>query len=294
MKKILISGAGGMVGKTVIKELLNQKNDIEIWASDINTSFWTEKHNNLHIICVNELDFVMSTNQFDVMLQMAFPRNVSPEQWSDGIEFAIDMLFKAKKYNVKRVINVSSQSIYGLQRCEPADINTHVSLFSPYTTGKFCTEVVMKNLFQDGFYTNVRLSTIISPTTSERVINKFFSQIVSGNNLTVQGGHQVFSFLDVRDAACGFVKLILNENEKWKPVYNLGTNENKELLEIANMAVSIANKFGYNSKVILEKADIVLNNRIDVSLFEKDFGWKARYSLEDSMKYIFETTYDKE
>ena len=53
------------------------------------------------------------------------------------------------------------------------------------------------------------------------------------------------------------------------------------------MAVKIANRYGYPSEVSVEDADIVLDNRIDTSAMEIDFGWKAQYSLEESLNHIF-------
>lgn len=289
MKKILICGAAGMVGRTLVAEAVENRDDCEIWASDINVDVFSGNRSpRLHAILNNELESVMQQTHFDAMLQMAFPRNVQPDQWAPGIEFCFNVLLLAKKYGVDKVVHVSSQSLYGWQREDAADENTPVMLVSPYTTGKYCAELLTRQLFEPGKFTNVRLSTIIGPMTKERVVNKFIEKVINGENITVQGGGQIFSFLDVRDAATGLLAILLSDNVNMRPIYNIGTCNFTTLMEIANKIVEIGKNRGYTkTTVIQEPADIVLNNRIDVSAVKNDFGWEAQFTLEDSINVIF-------
>lgn len=292
MKTILITGASGLVGRAVIQELITLQGKVTIYAASSNPDKIIYKAGNLHIIKNEEIEKILSANEIDILLQLAFPRNVSENQWAKGIKYAVDILFLAHKYKVKRIINVSSQSIYGLQRRISADEGHEIFLNSPYTTGKYCTEIVTECLFERGMYTNIRLSTTIGTDTKERVPNKLFARIVSGMDLVIKGGNQKFSFLDVRDAASGLVSLMMQDNIWWKSAYNLGTSEVNSLLNIANLAVEIAREYGYDkSKIVIQEDDIVMVNQIDVRLFEHDFKWKAQYSLEESLRYIFEESY---
>ena len=272
-----------MVGSATIAELL-KSSDYEIIAASSKELKSTNKI--LQYIKNEEIEETLANNHIDVLLQLAFPRNVKEDQWASGMEFVVRVFGLAKKYGVKKVINISSQSIYGLQRRSFAFEGDAVYLNSPYTTGKYFSELVVNELFSEISHTNVRLATTISPTTKERVPNKLFAQILDGKKLNIKGGKQIFSFLDVRDAASGLVKLITSDQDL-RPIYNLGTSEFKTLLEIAEMAVKIANQYGYPSEVSVEDADIVLDNRIDTSAMEIDFGWKAQYSLEESLNHIF-------
>lgn len=292
MKTILITGASGLVGRAVIQELITLKEEFVIYAASSNPDRIIYKADNLYVIKNEEIESILSTTRIDILLQLAFPRNVSENQWAEGIKYAIDILFLAHNYKVKRIINVSSQSIYGLQRKISADEKHEIFLNSPYTTGKYCTEIIMGHLFEYGRYTNIRLSTTIGTDTKERVPNKLFARIVSGMDLIIKGGNQKFAFLDVRDAADGLVSLMKQDNILWKSAYNLGTSEVNSLLDIANLAVQIAGDYGYDkSKTVLHEDNIVMVNQIDVRLFECDFKWKAQYTLEESLRYIFEKNY---
>ena len=293
MKRVMITGAGGTVGSAVISALLADKSmEYEIIAATSNVEKVNQKNSCLHVIPNDDIEKVLKKNEVDTLVHLAFPRNVESDQWAKGIAFSMDVLHMAQKYYVNKVINTSSQSIYGLQREQAADEESPIYLNSPYTTGKYCTEITVNEIFSDRPHTNIRLSTIIGPSTRERVTNKFFSQIVRGEDIIVQGGGQVFSFLDVRDAASGFVSLIKSDGSIWKKAYNLGTHEYKTLLEIAQLAISIGKKFGYEkSKLIQQPTEIVLNNQIICSSFQNDLHWEPVYDLEASMEYIFQSAY---
>lgn len=284
MKKILITGSSGLIGKAIIKELLFSTMDYEIYAASSKPAFYTD--DKVHYISNDEIENVLKENTFYLLLQLAFPRNVKENQWAEGFKFVANMFYLAKKYSVERIVNVSSQSIYGWKRKTFAKETDNLILNSPYTTGKFFSEIIVNELFKDRPHTNVRLSTIIGPTTDERVPNKFIAQIIEGKDLVIKGGTQIFSFLDVRDAASGLVKLIVS-NQKWRETYNLGTAEYATLLQIARMSVALGENQGFKSDIIVEPADIILNNMLDVSAMKVDFGWEARYTLRESLEYIF-------
>ena len=289
MKKVIICGAAGMVGREILEYIAEHNCDMEVWAADIDIDRLKQYEcPQIHPIQNNDVKSVLTNNQMDVMLQMAFPRNVKPEQWADGIRFAANMLEMAKKYDVKSVINISSQSIYGLNRIEPADENSPISLNSPYTTGKYCMELMMEKLFNDRPYTNIRLSTIIGPATPERVVNKFLAKIIAGEDIQIKGGSQVFALLDVRDAAAGLVMLLLSDGSKWKHVYNLGTKEGINIVDIAEKCENAIEQHGYVKTMIkIEKNDeVVLNSLVKVDALYNDFGWKASYTMDDSIENI--------
>lgn len=292
MKRILITGASGMIGRMVLQNLTTS-DDFEVYAASSGKEKIRAKVGKLTVIKNDEVEDLLRQVEIDVLLQLAFPRNVEPEQWADGIEYAIKLLFLAQKYAVKKVVNVSSQSIYGLQRKEAADEQHEIYLVSPYTTGKFCTEIVGNQLFSKGDYTNIRLSTTIAPSTRERVPNKLLAQIVSGSDLIIEGGKQQFSFLDVRDAADGLECLLRNSGRPWKPVYNLGTSEVHSLMDIARLCEDVAERnTAKRTEIILRKdIDSVMANQLDVSLFGQEFLWKAKRSLEESLDYIFKINY---
>lgn len=286
MKTVVITGASGLVGTAVIAEL-SHRGGYAVWAV-------SEKQQanqpNLTWIPRNSLEALMQEKHFDVMLHLAFPRNAKETDWADGFRYNMWVLQLAHRYGIGKLIYVSSQSLYGWQRSGAARENNPVVITSPYTAGKYCSELAIEAFMQEIPHTCVRLSTIIGPTTKERVPNKFFAQIVQNKELQIQGGGQVFSFLDVRDAAAGLAALI-ETNQPLRALYNLGTAQSATLLEIAEMSVQIGRDYGFYSGILITPSDAVLNNRMDVSAMEEDFGWKAQITLEESLRNIFLQNY---
>ncbi len=286
----MITGASGLVGTAIVDEILGQHDQADmVYAVTSNPGKMKRVGGNVAVITPDQLENVLRSHTIDVLVQLAFPRNVSEEKWAAGIKYSMDIIFLAKKYGVKRLINVSSQSIYGLQRRTAAIENDGIVLNSPYTTGKYCTELLAAGLLEQGMFTNIRLSTIIGPTTTERVPNKLLASIKRGNELTIKGGQQRFSFLDVRDAADGLLRIISGTSQPWKPAYNLGTQEVHSLLSIAEKCNQAAFAYGYPKVHInLIPDGTFLSNELDVSLIEKDFGWRAHYHLNESLAYILD------
>lgn len=291
MRNYLLCGAAGMVGSQILQTIKEFAPDDIFYAADIAVDKIAEYDSDyIRVITNDEIEAVLSHNHIDALLLLAFPRNVQPRQWAPGIDYSFRIVSLAKKYGVGRFIHVSSQSLYGYDRKEPANEGSVVALTSPYTTGKYCIEKLLESTFEAGTFTSVRLSTIIGPRTAERVVNKFLNQILSGKDISIKGGEQIFSFLDVRDAAIGLCTILVSDKKDMKPVYNVGTSESIKILDLANMCEDIVSKKGAPPKtaVTFTKDDsAILNNQIDVSLVKADFGWEAKYSLKESVETIF-------
>ncbi|MCD8231083.1 MAG: NAD(P)-dependent oxidoreductase [Clostridiales bacterium] len=285
-KNILITGASGIVASELISNLLKFTDYRIFAASRHNAGYEAPVYNILN----EQIERCLQENEFDCLIHCAYPRNVSETQWASGLDFGITVLFLARKYNVKRIVHVSSQSIYGWKRNIPAVEGDTIVLNNPYGTGKYCTELIVKQIFADRLYTNVRLATVIGERTEERVPNKFIHHLIDGDDLNIQGGGQIFSFLDARDAGEALCKLIVSEKEDWCEIYNVGTEEYYSLLEIAEMCLSISKAYGNRtSKVLVHPADFTLNNRMDCSLFHRDFNWKAKHKLNETIEDIYQS-----
>ncbi|WOL38944.1 NAD(P)-dependent oxidoreductase [Pyramidobacter sp. YE332] len=100
------------------------------------------------------------------------------------------------------------------------------------------------------------------------------------------GGKQLFSLLDVRDAASGLVALSQTKYSQWKKIYNLGWhNKVYSLVEIAELTKSRLEKRGYSGIDISlqRKDDIRTYAGMDATSFFQDTGWTPRYDIEDTI-----------
>lgn len=288
MKNVLITGAGGMVGRELVRQI-SQEEEFCVYAVSSKYRAFMQTREWLYEVPGDYVETCMQNAAIDYLIHLAFPRNVKPSQWANGISYASAILKFAKQYDIPRIIHVSSQSVYGLQRQTRATEQDEPVLSSPYTTGKYCMELLNNILFSDRPHTNIRLSTTVSEASEERIPNKLLRRVTKGEDLCIEGGMQRFSFLDVRDAAGGICQMLKTDSAKWAQEYNLGTEENHSLLEIAEEALAVGQAFGFtNSKMVVKEADIVMNNCIDPTAFMEDCGWAPRYTLRQSMVQIIE------
>lgn len=287
MKKVLISGAGGALGREILHQLKGC-GDYKAFALSsqpeclkCDTKTVTVAHN-------RDLTELVEKNEFDFLIHLAFPRNTDGYSYAKGIDFTYRLYSVLRKQKKMSVIHVSSQSIYGLTRTEAATESTPLELTSVYTAGKYCIEQTTNLLFDNQRHTNIRLATLIGKESTNKVPNIFLKKLMAGEDVTVRGGNQVFSFLDIRDAAEAIIK-IMGSDIVWKEEYNLGTPEYYSLLELAHIIQNFAEERNSDcGQVLHTPEDVYLNNVIDSTLFYKDFSWMPRYSMTDSLEYILE------
>lgn len=266
-----------MIGKELIAKLVEMGEYRIIAATSRNAAL------NCYTTIQNpEIEQLMKSEKIDIIVNLAFPRNMEADGWASGFDFACKIVELARNYGVDRFINISSQSLYGWDRVEPAKETDGVKIVNPYTAGKNFSESLVNTLLKDREHTNVRLASIVAPSSDERVVNKFLKKLKQGENLTIQGGSQIFSFLDVRDAVDGIITLIKADTLRHE-IYNLGTSEYHTLLELANACVEIAG----HGKITIEPKDVYLNNRIDVSRMKDELNFEAKYTMKDSLLWIW-------
>lgn len=288
MCKILITGAGGILGSSVVNVLPEEKYDIYILSSKkefIFTKF--AGRNNIHFLETfdfgNEADFL---KDIDIILHCAFARLQDGAALAQSIDFSEKVFKLAVQYRIPKVINISSQSIYGAYRDIVSTEDDKINPLDSYAIAKYACERLADNISKNTQtqITSVRLASLIGPQFKERLINKMIINAKNNGIIKVVGGKQIFSFLDIRDAVDGIVSIIKAHDKKWKNVYNLGTAEQYSIMQIAEEITSVIP----NTKIELEEQNINTQIRLDCSRFTVDFNWHAKYKLLDSIKNIIE------
>ncbi len=291
--KIAITGAGGFLGTEILRQLSVCK-DIIVYAFTFGfererTSF--VKSENIIPIDNNEAENFCYSD-IDVLINCAFPRNVSDASFADGLNFLQKVIDKASVDKVGSFINISSQSVYSQIREKSADESESCVLESKYAVGKYCSELAVNSAFRDIPHTNLRMASLIGVGFNQRIVNKFAQMIIEGKQISIAGGNQLFGFLDVRDAASGIIAAALSDKE-WDEAYNLGTNKAYTLSEIAEKAVEIGKEFGFEAlSPEYTESDKWQNSALDCRKFHEAFSWTPNYSLETTISDIFRNIID--
>lgn len=290
MKKIVITGASGFLGKNLIEKLQNDENYC-IYA--LTSKCIKEKSLNVHYYDKNIIDSPNAEDIFKdaVIINCAYPRNSTGLEIADGLNYIQRLFTVCKKFNAKAVINISSQSVYSQKREFPADEETEVCLESPYAVGKYATELLAESIFSEGqtSYTNLRMASLIGPGFDQRIVNKFVKQAIIDKRINVVENRQKFGFLDISDAVKAIISLVNCESVLWENIYNLGNDSSYSLICIANEI----KKFLFDEyRIVVElevtKDDKYSNSSLDSKKFNTQFDFIGQCSLKESIVKIYD------
>lgn len=286
--RIAVTGSGGFLGTELLKQL-SEMADVEVYAF----SFECERSRDTYVTSDNIVSVDNSEaagfdySTVDVLINCAFPRNVNDESFASGLDFIQKVIEKAAHDHVGAVINISSQSVYSQVRTASADESFPPVLESKYAVGKYWSELFVNTVCRSIRHSNLRMASLIGAGFNQRITNKFAAKVISGEQITISGGDQLFGFLDVRDAAAGIIKAAFS-NMEWEESYNLGTNNAYTLREIAECSVAVGKEFGLNAlaPVCTDGGDWQ-NSALDCSKFMTHFQFEPQHLLVDTIRSIY-------
>lgn len=287
---VLVTGAGGFLGTELVRQLV-KKDQVRVIAVTSQKLKLHHKIGDTDNIVLEDREAVFESgfdfSDIDVLINCAFPRSADGIQMADGLKYIGDVLSVAVAGGVKAVINISSQSVYSQFRENAADENTTLNLESKYAIGKYATELLTNTICKTIPHTNIRTASLIGVGFDQRLVNKFVKQVLSGIDICIKGGRQVFGFLDVRDAASAIIRVA--GGTKWGEVYNLGPTKNYSLAEIAEYVQKAVTDYEFvRTGIILEKSADWQNSSLVSTRLREQFGWEEVHPLMESIGMIID------
>ena len=285
-KKIVVTGAGGFLGSNLVKALKGKdkylvyalsshSKDLQNGNVFSNVQYY---HKDV-VFCDEGVGFLKDA----IVVNCAFPRNSTGIEMADGLRYIQCLFNRAKKCQVKAVINISSQSVYSQKREESATEETPVCLESSYAVGKYATELMLESVFHGTkiAFTNLRMGSLIGPGFDQRIVNRFVKQALEGRTLHVMRSKQRFGFLDIEDAVRGIILLLKQSPDKYRRIYTLGNNKAYTIEEIIEC---IQHEFVERNMMFpsinIEDGEQKSNTSVDYARLGEDTDFKPEISLE--------------
>lgn len=292
---ILVTGGNGFLGgKTIKKILLNTKFGVVAVASSEKKV--REMQDREQLAQTGRIRFLSNeellnpkTELKDIYgaVHLAFARRArSAADIASSLVYASSVFHKLAECNVDRVINISSQGVYG----STSEIRTELTPAAPenhYTMAKYAAEILFTDIIKDAIHhTNLRLDLV---TQSQNIVNALCRQAKEGK-ISLRGGRQVFSFIDGEDVGAA-VAAMLQAGGDWEPIYNVGWNRRRyTLVDLADIIANTAVKCGFKRpEIVLDEQDINSWAGMDSCRFIDRTGWKPEKRLEDTVAEILET-----
>jgi UDP-glucuronate decarboxylase len=299
-KKVLITGGAGFIGSHLCERLLEQGCDVLC----VDNYFTGSKDNIAHLLDNPRFEIMRHDVTFPLYVEVEEIYNLacpaSPVHYQHdpvqttktSVHGAINMLGLAKRLRAK-VFQASTSEVYGDPEIHPQHEaywgNTNpIGLRACYDEGKRCAETLFFD-YRRQHGLNIKVARIFNSygprmhPNDGRVVSNFIVQALRGEDITVYGdGSQTRAFCYVDDLVEGFLRLMDAADDFTGPV-NLGNSGEFTILELAEKVIEMV---GSGSKIAFKDLpmDDPTRRRPDISLAEKELGWKPTIDLDAGLR----------
>ena len=299
--KALIAGGAGFLGSFLAESLLNK--GWEIYILDNLSSGLLENlepiKENIQFIKGDVITY-STREKFDYVIN--FASNASRAEWEKyPVEVALSNSVGSKNLieialnSDATYIYASSSEVYGTATQIPTteDYLGSVSTTgtrSPYDEGKRFGDAITKAYEREYGLKNIiiRFFNTYGPRMRGgdfygRVIDRFVRQAQNNEPLTIYGdGSQTRSFTYVSDAVVAILMLI--EKGKLGEIYNVGSDNEIEILKLADIVKEVLNSSSEIKFLPLPEHD-PKRRAADITKIKK-LGYKPKVSLQDGIKLM--------
>jgi UDP-glucose 4-epimerase len=322
MKKVIVTGGGGFIGRHMVKALLEKGHDVHVIDTLMNEftgkrTDETKLHaymskdfikNNLYEIDILDYERMSSCLQgADAVIHLAAfissPNSINEPKkaFETNISGTLNVLEAARVHGCKNVILTSSAAVYGSLEGKKKE-DDPVQPENPYGMSKYIDEQLGK-LYCNLYGMNVamvRYSNVWGPDQHDSgsyapAIGRFILQTKNKEPLTICGdGLQTRDFIHVRDVVQANLALLENiEKEAVRgEVFNVCTGTESRILDLAQLIKSVAEDFNYKKIKLVH-----IEPRIEPKRFVGDntklydaIGWTPTIKLKEGIKELFAST----
>ena len=277
MKKILITGSKGFVGKNLIRYLKNYS---------------------FQIIETKDKSFDLKLNESwkqiekcDYLIHLA-GKSFVPKSWEEPARFIennILLITNALEYcrvNKTKLIFLSSY-LYGNCKKMPIKENAPIEATNPYALSKLLSEKLCY-FYKNNFQVNniiLRVFNLYGPgQPKEYLLSKITNQVRYENLIKVDDLSPKRDYVYIDDLCSAIVKAINYKGNEH--IFNIGSGKSYSVKEVIDFIQNIyGTSLNIKEKKLIRKNEI-LNTIADINLAKKELEWSPIYELKEGLKKI--------
>lgn len=305
MKKILLTGSCGFIGTNFMRHVMTHYSNYN-WVS---VDKVIAKYNRPHVKLNNDHPFYMgdiADEQFinnvfalekpDYVIHMAAESFVDDSIASAGpfihsnvvgTQVMIDMSIR---YDIKKFLYVSTDEVYG-QLSKDSESWTEKSITkprNPYSASKLSGELIVYAANQTHglpFYITRSCNNYGKFQPPRNLVPKIVSCLIKNQEIPIHGtGENYREWIHALDHASGIMTVL--ENGNLNEIYNIGSGEELQNLEMVNLISKLMNKTP-NIRHISDRKGHDYRYSINCDKL-KSLGWKKQWTLEDGLRSLID------
>lgn len=273
MKKILITGANGFIGKNFIE---HYNEAYEIIQATRDSKF-----------DILDLDTLLDIDEVETVLHFA-AKTFVPDSFDNPYDFysfnissSLNIAEFCRLKKVKKVIYLNSYT-YGSPKYLPIDENHPESFHSPYNKSKYIAEQLLFQYLEDiSDVVSLRLFNIYGKYQNDNFLIPTILKQISSKAITVKDLKPKRDYLYIKDLS-ELLNTIINKNHT-HGIFNVGSGRSSSVEEILNTIKDVLNSdLNIISENITRKNE-VMDCVADIKKIENEFSWSPKYSLKDGI-----------
>ncbi len=301
---VLVTGGAGFIGSNFVLYLLKNYPQFHVinldkltYAGNLDNLKSIENHPNYTFIkgdiCDEKLVGEIVAGGVDYLINFAAESHVDRSITDPGIFVRTNvlgtqvLLEAAKKYGVKKYIQISTDEVYGSLDKEGYFTETSpLAPNSPYSASKASADLFVRAYYKTfGLNVNItRCSNNYGPYQfPEKLIPLMISNALEGKELPVYGdGLYVRDWLYVEDH-CRAIDAVMQRGKPGE-IYNIGGGNEKTNLEIVRLILQELNKPESLIRFVKDRPGHDRRYAIDSSKIQRELNWRPYYDFTDGLK----------
>lgn len=299
--KLLITGGLGFIGSNFIIHVLKNYDDHSV--INIDAEFTGSNHKSLkEIENSKRYRFVKGSitnsklmgkliDESDAVINFAAESHVdrsisNAKLFIDSNILGVFTILELLKNRKKRLVQISTDEVFGSLETESADENFRFNPSSPYSSSKAAAELLINS-----YVVTYGIDAVITRCTNNYGPRQFLEKLIpkaiilAAHDIEVpvyNGGKGIRDWIFVEDH-CNAVMKVLESGKKGES-YNISASNEMDVLTIVKKILSLMGKDFSNYTMSDDRPGHDFRYSLDSSKIRKELKWKPKVSFEKGLK----------